>query len=121
MRILGIDPGLARVGYEVIDTTGGQQRMLDAESSVQTQGILMANGWWRSPGSAPADPSLATELATWRSSSTAQGNTISVVQARGVVMMTLVRFKVRWWSSRRCRSSWPWLDSATWRKTKCWP
>ena len=29
MRILGIDPGLARVGYGVIDTTGGQQRMLD--------------------------------------------------------------------------------------------
>ena len=29
MRILGIDPGLARVGYGVIDTGGGSQRMLD--------------------------------------------------------------------------------------------
>ena len=29
MRILGIDPGLARVGYGVIDTSGGLQRMLD--------------------------------------------------------------------------------------------
>ena len=29
MRILGIDPGLARVGYGVIDTSGGHQRMLD--------------------------------------------------------------------------------------------
>ena len=29
MRILGIDPGLARVGYGVIDTGGGEQRMLD--------------------------------------------------------------------------------------------
>ena len=29
VRILGIDPGLARVGYGVIDTAGGQQTMLD--------------------------------------------------------------------------------------------
>lgn len=29
MIILGIDPGLARVGYGVIDTAGGRQRMLD--------------------------------------------------------------------------------------------
>ena len=29
MRILGIDPGLARMGYGVIDIQGGCQRMLD--------------------------------------------------------------------------------------------
>ena len=29
MRILGIDPGLARVGYGVIDTKDGNQQMLD--------------------------------------------------------------------------------------------
>ena len=29
MRILGIDPGLARVGYGVIDIQDGCQRMLD--------------------------------------------------------------------------------------------
>ncbi|RPF79573.1 MAG: crossover junction endodeoxyribonuclease RuvC, partial [Synechococcus sp. TMED20] len=29
MRILGIDPGLARVGYGVIDTGNGTQQMLD--------------------------------------------------------------------------------------------
>ena len=29
MRILGIDPGLARVGYGVIETSQGEQRMLD--------------------------------------------------------------------------------------------
>ena len=29
MRILGIDPGLARVGYGVVDFSGGEQRMLD--------------------------------------------------------------------------------------------
>ncbi|HJM80127.1 MAG TPA: crossover junction endodeoxyribonuclease RuvC, partial [Prochlorococcaceae cyanobacterium Fu_MAG_72] len=96
MRILGIDPGIARVGYGVIDTSNGQQKMLDC-------GIIRTN-----PGNSEGDrmveiardlrqlirswkPQLASveKFFFYRSSST-----ISVVQARGVIMMTLARFQV---------------------------
>jgi|TARA_B100000959_G_scaffold98137_1_gene103829 crossover junction endodeoxyribonuclease RuvC len=96
LRILGIDPGIARVGYGVIDTSNGQQKMLDC-------GIIRTN-----PGNSEGDrmveiardlrqlirswkPQLASveKFFFYRSSST-----ISVVQARGVIMMTLARFQV---------------------------
>ncbi|HJL68710.1 MAG TPA: crossover junction endodeoxyribonuclease RuvC [Prochlorococcaceae cyanobacterium Gl_MAG_24] len=96
MRILGIDPGIARVGYGVIDTSNGQQKMLDC-------GIIRTN-----PGNSEGDrmveiardlrqlirswkPQLASveKFFFYRSSST-----ISVVQARGVIMMTLARLQV---------------------------
>ena len=96
MRILGIDPGLARVGYGVIDTTGGQQRMLDC-------GIIRTE-----PGYSEGDrmvviaSDLRQLIRAWRPELAAvekfffyrSSTTISVVQARGVVMMTLARFKV---------------------------
>ena len=96
MRILGIDPGLARVGYGVIDTTGGQQRMLDC-------GIIRTD-----PGQPDGERmveiarDLRQLIRRWRPELAAvekfffyrSSNTISVVQARGVVMMTLARFKV---------------------------
>ena len=96
MRILGIDPGLARVGYGVIDTTGGVQKMLDCgiirtdagqpegERMVEIAGDLrQLIRQWR--------PELAAveKFFFYRSS-----NTISVVQARGVVIMTLARFGI---------------------------
>ena len=96
MRILGIDPGLARVGYGVIDTTGGIQKMLDCgiirtdagrsegERMVEIAGDLrqLIRQW---------QPELAAveKFFFYRSS-----NTISVVQARGVVIMTLARFGI---------------------------
>ena len=96
MRILGIDPGLARVGYGVIDTTGGLQKMLDCgiirtdagrsegERMVEIAGDLrqLIRQW---------QPELAAveKFFFYRSS-----NTISVVQARGVVIMTLARFGI---------------------------
>ena len=96
MIILGIDPGLARVGYGVIETGGGGQRMLDCgiikTDSGQRDGERMVEiardlrslirNW---------QPQLAAveKFFFYRSS-----NTISVVQARGVVMMTLARFKI---------------------------
>ena len=96
MRILGIDPGLARVGYGVIDTTGGGQKMLDCgiirteagrsegERMVEIAGDLrqLIRQW---------QPELAAveKFFFYRSS-----NTISVVQARGVVIMTLARFGI---------------------------
>ena len=96
MRILGIDPGLARVGYGVIDTTGGQQRMLDC-------GIIRTD-----PGHPDGErmveiaEDLRQLIRRWRPELAAvekfffyrSSNTIGVVQARGVVMMTLARFKV---------------------------
>ncbi|MCP9774182.1 crossover junction endodeoxyribonuclease RuvC [Cyanobium sp. HWJ4-Hawea] len=100
MRILGIDPGLARVGYGVIDVAGDgaqrQQKMLDCgiirTDPGRSEGVRMVEiardlrqliRAWR--------PELAVveKFFFYRSSTT-----ISVVQARGVVMMTLARFGI---------------------------
>ena len=96
MRILGIDPGIARVGYGVIDTSNGQQQMLDC-------GIIRTN-----PGI--DDGVRMVEIASdlrqlirrWKPQLAAvekfffyrSSTTISVVQARGVIIMTLARFRV---------------------------
>ena len=96
MRILGIDPGLARVGYGVIDFSSKQPHMLDCgiiqTDSNQNEGQRMVviasdlkqliKSW---------SPSLAAveKFFFYRSSTT-----ISVVQARGVVMMTLASFSI---------------------------
>ncbi len=96
MRILGIDPGLARVGYGVIDTGGGRQSMLDC-------GIIRTD-----PGRSEGDrmveiaKDLRQLIRAWRPELASvekfffyrSSNTIAVVQARGVVMMTLARFQV---------------------------
>ena len=100
MRILGIDPGLARVGYGVIEVDGvgsrRQQRMLDC-GIIRTdpgcsEGVRMVEiardlrvllRQWR------PDLAVVEKFFFYRSSTT-----ISVVQARGVVMMTLARFGV---------------------------
>ena len=100
MRILGIDPGLARVGYGVIDVEPrkgkqeGTQRMIDCGSMRTDPG--------RTEGERMVEiardlrqiirihqPELASveKFFFYRSS-----NTIAVVQARGVLIMTLTRF-----------------------------
>ena len=94
MRILGIDPGLARVGYGVIDTTGGKQTMLDC-------GIIRTDSS-RSEGERMVEIArdLRQLIRTWRPELASvekfffyrSSNTIAVVQARGVVIMTLCRF-----------------------------
>jgi len=100
MRILGIDPGLARVGYGVIDVgcpgAPGEQRMLDCgiirTDPGTSDGVRMVEiardlrlllRQWR------PDLAVVEKFFFYRSSTT-----ISVVQARGVVMMTLARFGV---------------------------
>ena len=100
MVILGLDPGLARVGYGLIAVDGkpgrGSQQLLDC-------GIIRTD-----PGRSEGDrmveiardlrqlirawkPELAVveKFFFYRSSTT-----ISVVQARGVLMMTLARFQI---------------------------
>ena len=84
------------MGYGVIDTSNGQQQMLDC-------GIIRTD-----PGRSEGDRmvEIASDLRqlvrTWKPELAAvekfffyrSSTTISVVQARGVVMMTLARFKV---------------------------
>ena len=100
MRILGLDPGLARVGYGVIDVDGrpgsGGQRLLDC-------GIIRTDPG-RSDGERMVEIArdLRQLLRLWRPQLAAvekfffyrSSTTISVVQARGVLMMTLARFQV---------------------------
>lgn len=100
MRILGLDPGLARVGYGVIEVDGrpgsGRQQLLDC-------GIIRTD-----PGRSDGDRmveiarDLRQLLRVWRPQLASvekfffyrSSTTISVVQARGVLMMTLARFQV---------------------------
>tara|TARA_Y100001968_G_scaffold261134_1_gene248925 strand:+ start:478 stop:942 length:465 start_codon:yes stop_codon:yes gene_type:complete len=91
VRIIGIDPGLARVGYGIIDEREGKNMMLDC-GIIETQSTqkeerrlveisndlsLIIKKW--SPSYAAVE-----KFFFYRSSTT-----ISVVQARGVIMMTL--------------------------------
>tara|TARA_Y100001968_G_C19421324_1_gene751897 strand:- start:73 stop:528 length:456 start_codon:yes stop_codon:yes gene_type:complete len=93
---LGIDPGLARVGYGVIDSFKNENKMLDCgiihtdknlkecDRMVEIAEDLssLINKW---------QPELAAveKFFFYRSSTT-----ISVVQARGVLIMTLARLKI---------------------------
>tara|TARA_Y100001978_G_C23518193_1_gene348941 strand:- start:53 stop:517 length:465 start_codon:yes stop_codon:yes gene_type:complete len=93
VRIIGIDPGLARVGYGIIDVIEGRKIMIDCgiidtkSTQKEEQRLveisndlsLIINKW---------DPNCAAveKFFFYRSSTT-----ISVVQARGVIMMTLGR------------------------------
>lgn len=99
MRILGIDPGLARVGYGVIEVEerqGGSQRLLDC-------GIIRTDPG-RSEGERMVEIArdLRLLIRTWRPQLAAvekfffyrSSTTIAVVQARGVLMMTLARFRI---------------------------
>ena len=96
MRIIGIDPGLARVGYGIIDEIEGKKTMLDCgiieTQSTQREELRLLeiandlssiiNKW--SPNSAAVE-----KFFFYRSSST-----IGVVQARGVIMMTLGKYNL---------------------------
>ena len=96
MRILGIDPGLARVGYGVIEVEGRDQRLLDC--------AIIRTDPGRSEGERMVEIArdLRVLLRTWQPQLAAvekfffyrSSTTIAVVQARGVVMMTLARFRV---------------------------
>ena len=91
MRIIGIDPGLARVGYGIIEVQNEKKILLDCgviETNKEKQEEyrlyeifkdlnILINRW---------QPNLAAveKFFFYRSSTT-----ISVVQARGVIMMAL--------------------------------
>ena len=102
MRILGIDPGLARVGYGVIEIddrdqpSGSRQKMLDC-------GILRTDAG-RGEGERMVEIArdLRVLVRTWRPDLAVvekfffyrSSTTIAVVQARGVTIMTLARFGI---------------------------
>jgi len=91
VRIIGIDPGLARVGYGIIDEIEGKKIMLDC-GVIETQSTQKEE---------KRLVEIATDLSSiinqWNPNSAAvekfffyrSSTTISVVQARGVIMMTL--------------------------------
>ena len=96
MIIIGIDPGLARVGYGIIEASNGNKKLLDCGIIETPKGKLeekrlleifqdlqkLINKW---------KPNYASvEKFFFYKSST----TISVVQARGVIMMTLGSFGI---------------------------
>ena len=91
MRIIGIDPGLARVGYGIIDVIGGEKIMLDC-GIIETQSTQKEESRL-----IEISNDLSSILKKWSPESAAvekfffyrSSTTISVVQARGVILMTL--------------------------------
>ena len=96
MIILGIDPGLARVGFGLIETNSEQIKMLDCgiikTSKSESEGERMVE----------IAKDLSVLIEKWKPNLAAvekfffykSSTTISVVQARGVLIMTLARFKI---------------------------
>ncbi len=96
MRFIGIDPGLARVGYGIIEYKKGEKVLLDC-------GIIETNKDKREEDRLheihldlmqliklwSPDFAAVEKFFFYRSSTT-----ISVVQARGVIMMTLGSFNI---------------------------
>ncbi len=91
MRIIGIDPGLARVGYGIIDEIEGEKIMIDC-------GIIETYSSQREESRLlEISKDLSSIIEKWSPNSAAvekfffyrSSTTISVVQARGVIMMTL--------------------------------
>ena len=91
MRIIGIDPGLARVGYGIIDEIEGEKIMLDC-------GIIETKSTQKEESRLlEISKDLSSIITKWNPNSAAvekfffyrSSSTISVVQARGVIIMTL--------------------------------
>ena len=91
MIILGIDPGLARVGYGLIEFLNGKRKLLDcgiietSKHKKEEERLIEINSdlnilieKWK------PDIAAVEKFFFYKSS-----NTINVVQARGVILMTL--------------------------------
>ena len=96
MRIIGIDPGLARVGYGIIEYQQGRKILLDC-------GIIETNKDKKEEDRLhEIYLDLEQLIKVWRPNFSAvekfffyrSSTTISVVQARGVIMMTLGANKI---------------------------
>ena len=91
MKIIGIDPGLARVGYGLIELLNGKKKLLDcgiietSKHKKEVERLIEINSdlnilieKWK------PDIAAVEKFFFYKSS-----NTINVVQARGVILMTL--------------------------------
>ena len=96
MRIIGIDPGLARVGYGIIDEIEGKKIMIDC-------GIIETKSTKKEEERlVEISNDLSSIIKKWNPNSAAvekfffyrSSTTISVVQARGGIMMTLGKYKL---------------------------
>ena len=96
MRIIVIDPGLARVGYVIIDEIEGKNIMIDC-------GIIETKSTQKEEERlVEISNDLSSIIKKWNPNSAAvekfffyrSSTTISVVQARGVIMMTLGKYKL---------------------------
>jgi len=96
VRIIGIDPGLARVGYGIIDETEGKKIMLDC-------GIIETKSTQKEEKRLiEISSDLGSIIKKWNPNFAAvekfffyrSSTTISVVQARGVIMMTLGKYNL---------------------------
>ena len=109
MIILGIDPGLARVGYGVIEVEEPEPwRPGQAPAAAGSQRLLDCGMIRTDPGRSEGErmveiaADLRTLIRRWRPELAAvekfffyrSSTTIAVVQARGVVLMTLARFAI---------------------------
>ena len=97
MRIIGIDPGLGRVGYGIIDTHHEKKKLLDC-------GVIETNKTNREEVRLyEIFNDLNTLVDLWKPDIAAvekfffyrSSTTISVVQARGVIMMVLASKKIK--------------------------
>jgi len=91
VRIIGIDPGLARVGYGIIEVVEGKKTIMDC-------GIIETKSTQKEENRlVEISNDLSSIIKKWSPTSAAvekfffyrSSTTISVVQARGVIMMTL--------------------------------
>ncbi len=96
MKIIGIDPGLARVGYGLIELLNGKKKLLDcgiietSKHKKEEERLIEINSdlnilieKWK------PDIAAVEKFFFYKSS-----NTINVVQARGVILMTLGSKKI---------------------------
>ena len=97
MRIIGIDPGLARVGYGIIEAKNEKKRLIDCgvietyKNKKEEERLfeiykdlnILIDRW-------KPDVAAVEKFFFYRSSTT-----ISVVQARGVIMMVLASKKIK--------------------------
>ena len=91
MIIIGIDPGLARVGYGIVDEIEGKKVMIDC-------GIIETNSTQKEEARLlEISNDLSSIIKKWNPNTAAvekfffyrSSRTIGVVQARGVIIMTL--------------------------------
>jgi len=97
MRLIGIDPGFARVGYAVIDQIGGQQKLVDygcletkKDLSLSRRLLLIADGLRDLIKKYQPQLAAVEKLFFFKNLKTA----IDVAQARGAILLTLEEAKL---------------------------